>query len=192
MSWEREGVIQYLRGTDHPSAVMDFLRRKVTWSNSPVHEWSSRELEVLCLICLGVQSPQFGGDWAPDWERRDAKNLWEGVILAVRYPQFANRDCGSCRKWWYNDDTGKIVTRGKRPLLRPSNTVLRCETPAGCPKGIPTQTRSLSPKNKLAWRHYLMCRATGRFPDDPIVQINAMRINKALRHAAKLSRQERS
>jgi hypothetical protein len=49
----------------------------------------------------------------------------------------------------------------------------------GCAKGTPENSRALSPKNVLAYHHYLKCSATGRWPDDHIVLQNAGIIREA-------------
>lgn len=48
-----------------------------------------------------------------------------------------------------------------------------CRTNQGCPKGTPENSKELSNKNRLAYDHYLQCKAIGKFPDDAIVYRNA-------------------
>lgn len=184
--WERRGVIQHLRDSQDPVHLQEFVKRKIVWCNwdwqrlLPESDWMA-----LWLICLGLKAPETGGDWAEDWEIRDAQNLSDGVILEVLHPQFSKRDCSHCKAWWYDDETGKVVTRGNAPLRRPEGTVLLCQTPTGCPKGTPENPKSLSAKNRAAWNHFLECEATGSFPDDPIVKANAVIIRKARQVAEK-------
>lgn len=54
-----------------------------------------------------------------------------------------------------------------------------CKTEKGCPKGTPQNQRTLHPINKRAYEHYLECKATGYFPDDPLVKQNARIIREA-------------
>lgn len=109
-------------------------------------------------------------------ESSDIRNLSEGVMLHLRNPEVSGRDCGSCRKWWYSS-SGKIVTdRDGNP--RPRQSVLPCETHAGCPKGTYDNPIDLSEKNRKAYNHYRVCKAVMSFPDDPIVKRNAVIISE--------------
>lgn len=141
------------------------------------------ELESIFHVCMGWIPPEEGGDWAKDWEARDAKNLMEGVYLELTAPRYANRSCKHCKLWYYNEETGLPILRGGR--LQPRDGVTLCQTPAGCPKGTPENPKSLSPKNRLAWNHFRGCAATNTFPDDPIVQRNARLIRKTMAQAEK-------
>ena len=172
--------LEIKRGFVTQDVCESFLRRHVVWTETDIRTWSDTEQNVLFKICAGMLGPEKGGDWEPKWEQRDAQNLMEGVVLAGLYPQFANRSCADCKKWWYDDETGKVCERGGQRLERPENTVLLCETMEGCPKGTPEQPKGLSTKNRMAYRHYLECTAVGCFPDDPIVRNNARIIRKAL------------
>lgn len=67
----------------------------------------------------------------------------------------------------------------KLPVLR-RNVPLPCRTAAGCRKGTPERQLSLSVKNRRAYRHYLMCKATGKWPDDGMVRQNAGIIEAAI------------
>jgi hypothetical protein len=60
------------------------------------------------------------------------------------------------------------------------NVPLPCRTAAGCRKGTPERQLSLSYKNRRAYRHYLMCKATGKWPDDGMVRQNAGIIEAAI------------
>lgn len=48
-----------------------------------------------------------------------------------------------------------------------------CDTAMGCPKGHYNDQKSLSARNAMAFIHYQECRATGIFPNDPVVRKNA-------------------
>ena len=93
--------------------------------------------------------------------------------MLLLHPEVATRDCGHCQKWLYDEKTGRVVKRGPRDVERPAGTFPPCQTQAGCPKGTPEEPRSLSPRNEMAYRHYLECKAVGEFPPDSIVRRNA-------------------
>lgn len=48
-----------------------------------------------------------------------------------------------------------------------------CRTSVGCPKGTPEKSKELTQENKRVYEHYLECKATGNFPDDPLVRRHA-------------------
>ena len=78
------------------------------------------------------------------------------------------------------------------PVERKPHQKPACQTYRGCPKGTPENQNSLSPRNNLAYQHYLRCRAVGRFPDDPMVAYNAKIISEVLAQcsAEQLAKQE--
>ena len=92
------------------------------------------------------------------------------MSLILNHPRVALRDCDHCKKWLYNEETGKIEQRRGKDV--PRATPPPCEF-GNCPKGSPDAGIELSAMNWQAYRHYQECRATGRFPDDPIVARNA-------------------
>lgn len=165
------------------AVIEGVIERHLVAADSDWRTWPEAQIQALFLICFGVMGPEEGGDWSSDCEWRDVRNLRDGVVLALNFPMFAKRDCSHCKRWWYDDETGKVVTRGKKPLLRPLGTVTLCQTNEGCPKGTPENSKAFSEKNKLAWLHFLECDATGNFPDDPIVKRNAMVIRRAMKRA---------
>lgn len=57
-------------------------------------------------------------------------------------------------------------------MLRGSNPT-PCDTSMGCPKGHYDEPKSLSARNAMAFIHYQECKATGSFPEDPVVRKNA-------------------
>lgn len=99
-------------------------------------------------------------------------------LLLLR-PELAGRDCGFCQKYSHDDD-GPVLCRGQ-PRLRLDFERPACRTANGCPKGTPDRQRSLSERNLLCYRHYLRCKATGRFPDDPLVAYHARLISEVER-----------
>ncbi len=176
-AWLETAVLS-LRGNERAIREIEHntIRRHLEWSSWPFMEWSEDERDILFLIIIGKAKPQRGEPHT----QVDVQNLYDGVLLELTKPQYAKRDCNACKKWWYDDDTGKVVRKGDNLLLRPANTVLLCQTPAGCPKGTPEKPKSLSPKNRLAWNHFRDCEAVRSFPDDPIVRRNARIIRLAM------------
>ena len=182
---ERREVMRRIRATRSERDLRQFVSRHVEKLDGGI--FNEDELREAFFVALGVAPPKEGGDFASDWESRDAINLYQGVLLEMRFPSVANRDCKDCRKWWYDEETGKVTKKGGKPLLRPSHLPLLCDTPAGCPKGSPEVPLGFSIKNKTAFRHFSECEAVGQFPDDPIVRKNAMIIKKAMLHGRRQS-----
>lgn len=105
-----------------------------------------------------------------------------GVRLLFAHPEVSGRSCLDCHKYLYDND-GKITKRVGLPVMRPPGIVTPC---CQCPK-IPEDkpkhwhyAEDLNEKNSEAFVHYMQCRATGRFPNDPIVSRNAAIIRKVL------------
>lgn len=181
LSNERRDVVSMLRVFKSEDYVRHVIRKHLVWESSPFELWSDIEQDYLFYVIMGKQKPRYGH--VPT--QADVQNLYDGVILELTKPQFAKRDCNVCKRLWLDDDTGKPVMKGGKPLLRPVDSVLLCQTKAGCPKGTPENPKSLSPKNRLAWNHFRDCAAVGQFPDDPIVRRNARVIRAAMAVAAK-------
>jgi hypothetical protein len=112
-----------------------------------------------------------------DDEEASAKNLREGVCLLLTAPTVASRNCEHCQMYVYDETTGRPYenpSRSGKLVVRPKGTHPPCRIAGvGCPKGTPENPRALSRANRAAWRHYRECRATGHFPDDPLVRRNA-------------------
>jgi hypothetical protein len=109
-------------------------------------------------------------------------------MLELLHPQVARRDCNHCQRYQYNEETGQVETWRGGPLRRVAGQPPPCRTPKGCPKGTPETGKQLTSRNEQAFDHYLRCRATGRFPEDPLVARNAAVIRSvedllARRHA---------
>lgn len=100
------------------------------------------------------------------------------------HPEVAWRDCGHCQKYTYDEDTGLPDIHRGQPLLRDRAERAPCRTKRGCPKGTPELPRSLSERNLLCYRHYLRCKAVGRFPDDPLVAYHARLIMEVERECS--------
>jgi hypothetical protein len=77
----------------------------------------------------------------------------------------------------YDEATGRPYEnppRSGRLVVRPQGTHPPCRIAGvGCPRGTPESPLELSTANQVAWRHDRECRATGQFPDDPLVRRNA-------------------
>lgn len=154
--------------------------------------WMDKEIEFLFRVIMGWNEPEVGAE-KPGWLRKESQNLFDGVYVAVKYPKVATRSCADCKKWWYNEDTGKPEFRRKYDpekqefqkiyLKRPEDSVTLCETRQGCPKGNPDSPIELSPRNKMAWDHYRQCKATNIFPNDAMVAHNAAIISRAIEAA---------
>lgn len=118
-----------------------------------------------------------------------------GVLLLLRHPKVAHRDCESCQKYDYNEETGELKRQkfGEQlPIVRHPRNLPPCRVKSeGCPKGTPEKPRSLNPRNLKAYYHYLQCKATGHWPDDGIVRENAAIIEAAYQLAERLDRWER-
>jgi hypothetical protein len=99
------------------------------------------------------------------------------VILELYHPLVANRNCQHCQEYLYREDTGEVDMDRKfavpQPIKRPEVMPPPCRTNQGCPKGTPENSKELSNKNRLAYDHYLQCKAVGKFPEDAIVYRNA-------------------
>ena len=92
-------------------------------------------------------------------------------------PQVAFRNCEHCQMYVYDEATGRPYENPPRSgglVVRPPGTFPPCRIAGvGCPKGTPENPLGLSAANQTAWRHDRECRATGQFPDDPLVRRNA-------------------
>lgn len=109
------------------------------------------------------------------------------------HPEVADRDCGHCQRFVYLEETGAPMRQthgqpdadGLLPIVvRHERNLPPCRALGqSCPKGSPEKQRSLSEKNRRAFRHYQICKATGKWPDDGIVRQNAGIIEAAFMHA---------
>ena len=95
------------------------------------------------------------------------------------HPEFAGRTCESCVTWSYDED-GQITRKPSRvglPVRRPKGTPTPCHKCPKIPPNAPEKTREhaieMSERTMATYRHYLECRAVGRFPRDRIVERNA-------------------
>jgi hypothetical protein len=99
------------------------------------------------------------------------------VILLRKNPKLAVRDCGHCQKYLYDETKGEPVKSAGQLVERYSGKFAPCRYPAlGCEKGTPEDSKTLNERNTRAYLHWRKCKATGIFPDDPIVAHNAVLI----------------
>jgi len=105
-------------------------------------------------------------------------------MLRILHPLVADRDCGHCRTYHYNEETGLVQrTRITKELIkRGADEVLPCDKGL-CPKGHWTDQRSLSPKNVAAYHYHTRCKLTGKWVDDEVVLDNATLIELAEQQA---------
>jgi hypothetical protein len=111
--------------------------------------------------------------YADEQERVDEQNLREFLKLVKTEPLLAQRPCSVCKKYWFDEDVKKAVSRNGQPLLRPEHAKVACETAAGCKKGHHENPIALSERNRKALWHYNQFRVVG-CPDleDDIVRRN--------------------
>ena len=84
------------------------------------------------------------------------------VRLELYHPEVAFRNCNHCRKFFYDDKTGKPrEDRNKQLLPRLKETTLPCVNGEGCPKGHYSKPLKLSPEERQIVDLYGMVRATG-------------------------------
>ena len=110
-----------------------------------------------------------------------------GVLLVLQHPMLDARDCDHCQKYFYDDDPQsshygfpRTKHNGTDELrLRDWSCPPPCQTPKGCPVGTFDKPVRLTPENRLAYDHYLECKAVGEFPNDSIVRRNAAIIARA-------------
>jgi hypothetical protein len=73
-----------------------------------------------------------------------------------------------------HDDDGRVMKRGGKPL--PMVTPPPCHSCPKIPYGEPADrahAEDMSDRNRLAYYHWLECRAVNVWPDDPLVRRNA-------------------
>lgn len=107
------------------------------------------------------------------------------------HPEVATRDCNHCQRFRYNEGTGAVECGpDNQPLPRFKGEPLPCDFrnndgSTACPKGTPTAQIALSDINARVYIHYRECKATGSFPNDPVVQQNAAVIDEVERQLEK-------
>ena len=94
-------------------------------------------------------------------ERADLANLQSGMRLMLSNPMLAIRPCEMCLKWWFDNDTNKIVQIGGTNLPRPPHAPTLCQTERGCEKGTPENPKSFNARNQQAFNHWQQWRFVG-------------------------------
>jgi len=110
--------------------------------------------------------------------------------------------CDDCCRWLVDEDWGFTLRDPGRQRIRRVVLPGRLSTPCGrCPKlprdmalgeRTPAAGRALGPsaRSLRAIRHYLECKAVGRFPDDPIVRRNAWLLSEVERAFGQAERRQ--
>lgn len=119
-------------------------------------------------------------------ERKDEENLRTGSMIAIAYPHLDRVSCADCKYWWFDINDGEFCKRGDVYLKRDGHPP--CDIGVKCPVGHWTQEKRLSEKNREAFRHYMLCRKAGVFPDDPIVRRNARIISEVIEKCQRKSK----
>lgn len=112
----------------------------------------------------------------------------QGVALLLSAPEIAFRNCDHCQMYVYDETTGRPYEHPPHSglvIVRPPGTQPPCRIAGvGCPKGTPENPKGMNAANQAAWQFDRECRATGQYPDDPIVRRNAALIREVeLAHA---------
>ena len=107
------------------------------------------------------------------------------------YPEVANRSCGHCLDYEYDEETGKVREFNGRLVKRHPKFPAPCrDAKQGCYKGTPENPNTLSDRNLRAYRHWKECRAVNCFPDDGIVRNNAVLIQDAIDKCDEIKRRD--
>lgn len=113
-------------------------------------------------------------------ELDEARRLVQGIDLAWRHPQVANRECADCVVHVYDESTGERPLHRGEPIPRPPGTAAPCRLPhVGCPRGTPETSRALPDQLLRIWLFDRECRAVGRYPPDALVARHAVIIRAA-------------
>ena len=111
--------------------------------------------------------------------------------LILLHPEVAFRDCETCKRFLFNEESGEIETFMGQPQERPKGTFPPCHYgPKECPKGSPEAGVELTQQNLQAYQHYQECKAVGEFPSDGMVKENAATIRAIESRFERLERQK--
>lgn len=108
------------------------------------------------------------------------------MLLWAR-PEINELDCNDCHQFLYDIDTGKPQLWRGKPAKRPAHVPPPCKK---CPKQGPDKHTTLTIGNQDCVQHYLECKATGHFPDDPLVRRHAAILQMVEREVEKHDRQQ--
>jgi len=111
--------------------------------------------------------------------------IW--AMLAWARPEIDQLDCNDCFRFLYNIDTGEVQKWRGKPAKRPTDVPPPC---GKCPKQGPDKQTTLTVANRECVQHYLECRATGQFPDDPLVKRHAAILQMVEKEVEKIDRNQ--
>jgi len=155
-----------------------------SWWSTPdgLRDFDHKRPDVFKELVQAIQGviPDSSGETWAVLESAYNSNLVDGLKLLKVNRKLANRDCGDCQKHWYNESTGDVIKENSTGLPMERISPPACRTQTGCLKGTPERQRSLNRANRMAVKHYFECRATGTFPDDPLVKEHAVIIERVL------------
>lgn len=181
---ERRQAVLIAKASGQVDEIDRLIRRHVQQSPIPLpvmesclHQLWARVRDVVC----GEAMPT-AGQGCVGWEEETASRLESGLRVEVLHPTFGSwKSCDHCKKWWYNDETGRVIRDGRQNMVRrPEGSLLLCETSEGCPNGTPDKSLRLTPQLVRTVEHWQEHLATMTYPDDPIVRRNATIISRTL------------
>lgn len=120
------------------------------------------------------------------------------VRLAVLYPHMVDRTCERCKEYQYNDKPNDmalepVILADTSYMKRPKGVPTPCSICPKLPRGkSPEPANAIEPTQKSlqAFWHYQKCRAVGRFPEDAVVESNAVVIGHCLDSIERIEKQE--
>lgn len=152
------------------SSVLDFYETGSVTNMRNIHH-----------LIVGVAGSYGDDSWSSDWESRDVENIRRGLRTDIEHRSLSRRSCKTCLLYEWGPDRNLPIEVNGEFLERTADVPPLCQLPEGCPVGTPENPIGrLSERNRLAFRHYRGCVATGVFPDDPIVARNAIVFRQTL------------
>jgi hypothetical protein len=191
LSQERSQFLLAFRGWSERAAVVEksmWLDRHVISADGSFGSMldfyetgSVEDFRSLHHLIVGVRGSDGDESWTKDWEQRDVENIRRGLRTDIEHRYLSRRSCSDCLRFeWGPDSQSPLIVNGKKQP-RTIDVPPLCHLPGGCPVGTPENpVGRLSQRNKIAFRHYRGCVATGVFPDDPIVARNAIVFRQTL------------
>lgn len=191
LSQERSQFLLAFRGWSERSSVVEksmWLDRHIVATDgsflSLIEFYETNNLpdfRALHHLIVGVAGSYGDDSWSPDWESRDVENIRRGLVTDIEHRSLSRRSCRDCLAYEWGPESHVPLQVGGVKQPRTADVPPLCQLPEGCPVGTPENpVGRLSKRNRLAFRHYRGCVATGVFPDDPIVARNAMVFRQTL------------
>lgn len=172
----RKQVVGMAAGMPESAArafLRDMARLRVQYGDPGVIDWG------MCKLLLGRLTVA--------QQKEDKANLLSGLEVALEYPHLIEADaCTRCKHWWFDPEAGRVQRREGKAIRR-TDEPLACDLGL-CPLGHWKNPRRLSQRNRMAYEHFLHCRATGSWPDDDIVRRNAKLIEGVIRGHERVGR----